>query len=337
MTTWLDHISQKMHLDIDWADVETVKTLPAVPYDQTCNPYLLGLQLGTEANAALLAETVKELHAQGWLAIYTRMAAAILQKSLAFIKGRVLVQTIPSAAYNVEQTLVHARLYAQEFERAGVPRNRFCIKILATGQGVNAARRLQSEGISTLGTGVFGLDQAVACSQAGCLFISPYYNEVRSIRDPSLWPNVADPTTQHPFSRTLVQMIGIYEHLQNTTGKRQPMIKLAAFRSIKEVDAAARLGCHSSTVTPAVFNELGATKFEGKPYGEPLTAIFPDLVLPTSLNEIDYLAEDGAKLNAALEVDTVAGDRLKDAMERFLTAEATSKELIEGAIKASTK
>lgn len=90
-------------------------------------------------------------------------------------------------------------------------------------------------------------------------------------------------------------------------------------------------------MTPAVFNELGATKFEGKPYGESLTAIFPDLVLPTSLNEIDYLAEDGAKLNAALEVDTVAGGRLKDAMERFLTAEATSKELIEGAIKASTK
>ena len=88
-------------------------------------------------------------------------------------------------------------------------------------------------------------------------------------------------------------------------------------------------------MTPTIYNELSATKFGGKPYGEPLTAIFPDLILPTSLNEIDYLAEDGVKLNAALEVDAVAGGRLKDALERFLTAEATSKKLIEGAMVAN--
>ena len=157
-----------------------------------------------------------------------------------------MVQTIPSAAYNLEKTLAHARLYAHEFNRIGVPRDRFAIKIISTGQGVSAARILQNEGISTLGTGVFGLNQAVACSQAGCLFISPYYNglltspepctavsndfaEVRSILDRSLWPNVADPTTQHPFSRTLAQMSGIYEHLQKATGKKQPLIKLAAY------------------------------------------------------------------------------------------------------------
>ncbi|KAI1047330.1 hypothetical protein LB505_012686 [Fusarium chuoi] len=47
---------------------------------------------------------------------------------------------------------------------------------MATGPGLNAAKILQDEGISTLGTGVFSVAQAVACSQAGCLYISPYYN-----------------------------------------------------------------------------------------------------------------------------------------------------------------
>lgn len=50
---------------------------------------------------------------------------------------------------------------------------------MATGPGLNAAKVLQDEGISTMDTGVFSVAQAVACSQAGCLYISPYYNGKR--------------------------------------------------------------------------------------------------------------------------------------------------------------
>jgi transaldolase len=35
---------------------------------------------------------------------------------------------------------------------------------------------LNAEGIRTLATGVFSLEQGIAASQSGCLFISPYYN-----------------------------------------------------------------------------------------------------------------------------------------------------------------
>ena len=87
-----------------------------------------------------------------------------------------LVQTSPSAAYNEEKILEHAHRYDQEFQNLGIPRSRFCIKILATGPGLNAAKTLQQEGIQTLGTGIFSVEQAIACSQARCLFISPYYN-----------------------------------------------------------------------------------------------------------------------------------------------------------------
>lgn len=98
------------------------------------------------------------------------------KKNIDLISGRVLLQTLPSNAYNTEKTLEHARLYDQEFTRAGISRDRFCIKIPSTGPALNAAKILSAEGIPTLGTALFGLPQAIACSQAGMLYISPYYN-----------------------------------------------------------------------------------------------------------------------------------------------------------------
>lgn len=98
------------------------------------------------------------------------------RKNLNSIQGRVLVQVSPSYAYDKDKVLEHARAYEKEFQKVGVPRDRFCIKILATGPGLNAAKILQEEGIATLGTGIFSVEQAIACSQARCLYISPYYN-----------------------------------------------------------------------------------------------------------------------------------------------------------------
>lgn len=98
------------------------------------------------------------------------------KKNTDSIQGRVLLQTLPSKAYDTQATLDHARLYDKEFARAGISRGRFCIKIPSTGPALNAAKILSAEGIPTLGTALFSLAQAIACSQAGMLYISPYYN-----------------------------------------------------------------------------------------------------------------------------------------------------------------
>lgn len=92
------------------------------------------------------------------------------------IKGRVLLQTLPSYAYNTEKTVEHACAYAREFESVGISKDRLCIKIPVTGPAMSACPILLKEGIRTLGTAVFSVHQAVAASQAGCLYISPYYN-----------------------------------------------------------------------------------------------------------------------------------------------------------------
>lgn len=92
------------------------------------------------------------------------------------IQGRVLLQTSPFFAYDTDKVVEHARAYAAEFDKVGISKDRFCIKIPVTGPAINAGPILLKEGIRTLGTSLFGLEQAIAASQAGCLYISPYYN-----------------------------------------------------------------------------------------------------------------------------------------------------------------
>lgn len=55
-------------------------------------------------------------------------------------------------------------------------RDRVCIKIPVTPESVVACAQLTSLGIKTLGTCLFSVAQAVAASQAGCLYVAPYFN-----------------------------------------------------------------------------------------------------------------------------------------------------------------
>lgn len=106
----------------------------------------------------------------------------ICKRNIGNIQGRVLLQTLPSKAYDEKATIEHARLYGEEFKRVGISRARYCIKIPSTGPALNAAKilsqELDEEGlqIATLGTAIFGLPQAIAASQANMMYISPYFN-----------------------------------------------------------------------------------------------------------------------------------------------------------------
>jgi transaldolase len=93
-----------------------------------------------------------------------------------FITSQDLVQTSPSRTYKTQATVEHAKMYDNDFQQRGIARERFCIKIPATSPGVIAIQELTHLGIPVLRTAVFGVEQAIACSQAGCINISSYYN-----------------------------------------------------------------------------------------------------------------------------------------------------------------
>ncbi|KAK6224484.1 transaldolase b [Colletotrichum tabaci] len=363
--TWLDKLEEQLNVDVDWMDPEYIKSMPIVPHDQTSNQLWVDIQLGHPSNRDLLLETAKELKDEGWLAIYTRMAVLMCKKNIDSIRGRVLLQTLPSNAFKTQETLDHARLYDREFARAGVGRDRYCIKIPSTGPALNAAKVLSSEGIPTLGTALFGLPQAIACSQAGMLYISPYYNgegrkEVRAHDEPeALWPDVKDPATQHPMSARIVQIIETYKRLYKETGREQPFVKNASFISAKEAMAAGEMGCHSATISHTVLDQLAKLPYDGAaqpgegvpkpahvyrdagPLPERLRRLVDvDPLAPAgwdgkptaaaaSAADVDYLADGGAKLQRAIEADAVTATRLADALKLFVGGEESSRAKIE--------
>lgn len=207
--------SNAVKIDIDCVDpAESKRFLPFKPHDQTSNQRLIYEQMVSPENREMFLKTVKEGKDEGWEVILDRMvtlspqtppppippncltalAAAVLRrhrsilttppqqsaqlcaKNIENISGRVLLQSSAFHAYNTDKVVAHARSYAHEFEKVGISKDRFCIKIPATGPALNAAPILLKEGIRTLGTSLFSVAQAIAASQAGCLHISPYYN-----------------------------------------------------------------------------------------------------------------------------------------------------------------
>ncbi|KAG7104787.1 Transaldolase like protein [Verticillium longisporum] len=308
-----------------WLDKLEEQCMPIVPHDQTSNQLWVDIQLGDDSNRDLLLETAKELKNEGWLAIYTRMAVLMCKKNINSIRGRVLLQTLPSNAFRFQETLHHARLYDKEFARAGIGRDRYCIKIPSTGPALNAAKVLSSEGIPTLGTALFSLPQAIACSQAGMLYISPYYNEVLAHDEPELWPNVKDPAVEHPI-----------------------------FITVQEAMAAGEMGCHSATISHTVLNELAKLPYvaseqpgpdipkpahvykDAAPVSDRLRKLLsvdplagPDWDGKLASTDVNYLADGGAPLQNAIEADAVTNKRLADAMALFTGGQERSRAKIE--------
>ncbi|TLS21562.1 uncharacterized protein PpBr36_10291 [Pyricularia pennisetigena] len=357
----LERLEEMLDVDVDDMDADFIRSMPVKPHDQTSNQAFVDVSLALESNRDLIVQVATEMKGSDWLAIYTRIAVLMCRRNLDLISGRVLLQTSPAQAYDTAATLAHARLYDAEFARAGVPRDRFCIKIPSTGPGLNAAKVLQDEGIATLGTALFSVVQAVACSQAGCLSISPYFNEIYahdlSKRD-QVWPKTTDPVTQHPMAPRLVHILETYRRLYKETGKMQPLVKSASFISVQEAMAAAEMGCQSATLSREILTKLAETPYdaaaqpgEGRPKPahaydapEPLPARLRPLLERDPLTEgwdgsmpsadVDYLADGGAALQRAIDADPATRKRVRDALDFFVDAEERSRRRIEAVVAA---
>ncbi|KAK0369958.1 transaldolase, partial [Colletotrichum limetticola] len=341
-------------IDIDCVDpAEAKRFLPFKPHDQTSNQRLIYEQIISPENRDLFLKIVKEGEEEGWEVILDRMSALLCAKNIENIQGRVLLQSSAFHAYDTDKVVAHARSYAREFEKAGIAKDRICIKIPSTGPALNAAPILAREGICTLGTSLFSVAQAIAASQAGCLSISPYYNLPWYHADKAhQWPNVDDPALEHPMSPRMVQIMQVYQHLRKETGKEQPMLKPASFISPREAMAMAEFGCEHATIPEDILLQLsmldaGANPPPGndapKKTGVPSPRIAhlasidplagPDWDGKLAPTHVDYLADNGAALEKAIAVDPVTQRGLREALESFQANELQSKAAIEEMLK----
>jgi transaldolase len=156
----------------------------------------------------------------------------------------------------------------------------------------------------------------------------------------------------------MIQILETYKKLYNETGKEQPMVKSASFISPKEAMAAGEMGCHHATISAQVLTQLAALEYDASkqpgegvpkpahpyrnagptparlakvPKADPLAAANWDGKLART--DIDYLANNGAELQKAIEADPVTKTRLYEALELFKGGELRSRAAIEEAMK----
>ncbi|CAG9954516.1 unnamed protein product [Clonostachys rosea f. rosea IK726] len=351
--TLLTRLDELCNVDVDDADIEFIKSLPFKPYNQTSNQAIITQAITSATNRPILSDCIKKYGSQGWETVFERVSVRICANNVPLIKGRVLIQTSPRHIHDDVAIIDQCRRFAAAFEEADVPRDRFAIKVPFTGSGAVASRTLNAEGIRTLATAVFCLEQAIAASQSGCLLISPYFNEIAAHFDPALRPNVADTALQHPMSPRIIQMLEAFKTFYTETGEEQPIMVIASHLSPEEVLAMAELGCQHVTVSQDNYRQLIASPDESPatthskpthPYAglstperlqslaqkDPLSAAEKN-GLVASL-DTDYVAQNGKILDAAIERDSVAGKRMNDAMKFFTEWEEKAKQIIEDEI-----
>ncbi|KAM0278051.1 hypothetical protein ACHAQH_005420 [Verticillium albo-atrum] len=203
-------------------------------------------------------------------------------------------------------------LYEKEFARAGINRDRYCIKIPSTGPALNAAKILSSEGIPTLGTALFGLPQAIACSQAGNQEIG---------KEQPLVKNASFITVQEAMA---AGEMGCHSATISHTVINE-LAKLP-YDASKQPGLAVPKPAHvykdAASVSDRLRKLLSIDSLAGPSWNGKLAS-----------TDIDYLANGGEALQHAIEADAVTKKRLSEALALFTGGQDRSQAKVEEVLK----
>lgn len=170
--------------------------------------------------------------------------------------------------------------------------------------------------------------------------------------DRTQWPDLVDPALEHPMSPRIVQILNAYKQIHASTGKTQPLLKMASFLSPQEAMAMAEFGCEHATIPANILDELRALDIDAKPpppyksdngTGVPASRLAhlaskdplagKDWDGKVASIDVDYLANGGEALQKAIEEDEMTKRGLKEALEMFQECERKSRAAIEEAMK----
>ena len=146
-----------------------------------------------------------------------------------------------------------ARDIIQQYDEAGISRERVLIKIASTWPGIKAAEQLEKEGIHCNLTLLFGVHQAVACAEAKVTLISPFVGRILDWYKKDTgkdYEGAEDPGVQ--------SVTKIYHYFKKFGYKT--VVMGASFRNIGEIKELA--GCDLLTIAPKLLEELKNTQGE---------------------------------------------------------------------------
>lgn len=327
-------------VDIDSMDHKAAKSLSVSTtfHSMTSNQAIVNGQLQVQWDASLkplvsqyVQDALIDISTEdGVLEVLNLVTVLLASKVIPYLDktGRVLAQTSPRAAYDKDATVAHAKALINVFGKHGISRDRVCIKIPVTPESVLACKELEESGIRTLGTCLFSVPQAMAASQAGCLSISPYLNELR-VHFPegaSSYIEYSDPVRQHPMSPIIYSIIQAFKERQTST-----TVVPASIITVDEAVALARLRPHHLTISDRVLALLADAP--GRSDDE-LAAVTFKVTEEKSVFDADYLSNNAAALQIALSKDAETSRKIKEALEIFGRLEEESIQFLRKALSA---
>lgn len=244
MTSKLEQLKRYTTVVADTGDLDAIARLQ--PVDATTNPSLL-LKAATFPRYAQMLEQIKNDYSGKPQAACEQFAVAVGSEILALIPGRISTEVDARLSFDEHATFEYALRLIDRYEQLGVDRQRILIKIAATWEGIQAARRLEQLNIQTNLTLLFSFAQAAACADAGVFLISPFVGRIYDWYKKALnreYTGIEDPGVQS-VSR-------IYRYYKGND--YQTIVMGASFRNLSQIEQLA--GCDRLTISPELLEQL---------------------------------------------------------------------------------
>jgi len=274
------------------------------PTDATTNPSLILKAVQKPEYRSLLDETVAQHRGRPLDEVTDRLLVRFGCEILSLIPGRVSTEVDARLSFDTEATYSRAERLIELYQAQGIHIDRVLIKVAATWEGIQAARRLEQRGIHTNLTLLFSFCQAVACGQAGVQLISPFVGRIYDWYKKSAgaaWVEADHASVNDPGVKSVTQIFNYYKKFGITTE-----VMGASFRNVGQITALA--GCDLLTISPELLAQLTESQ-------APLARVL-DARAAQAL-DLEHVAFDEAGFRFALNQDAMGTEKLAEGIRAF--------------------
>lgn len=285
------------------------------PQDATTNPSLILKAVQKPDYAPLLQTTVARFKDRAIDEVIDRLLVRFGCEILATIPGRVSTEVDARLSFDSSATVSRAERIIELYQAEGVHIDRVLIKVAATWEGIEAARKLEARGIHTNLTLLFSMAQAVACGQAKVQLISPFVGRIYDWykkQAGAQWDEAAKAGANDPGVQSVRQIYQYYKRFGIATE-----VMGASFRNVGQITALA--GCDLLTIAPDLLAQLAQTE---APLARALDA---DAARAMDIAAVQY---DEAGFRYALNEDAMATEKLAEGIRAFAVDAVKLEQLI---------
>ncbi|NCU64718.1 transaldolase [Acidovorax sp. 210-6] len=274
------------------------------PRDATTNPSLILKAVQKPEYAPLLQSTVQRWKGRPMDEVIDRLLVRFGGEILSTIPGRVSTEVDARLSFDTSATVSRAERIIELYQAEGIHIDRVLIKIAATWEGIEAARKLESKGIHTNLTLLFSFVQAVACGQAKVQLISPFVGRIYDWykkQAGASWDEAAMAGANDPGVQSVRRIFNHYKRFGVATE-----VMGASFRNVGQIIALA--GCDLLTIAPELLAQLAQSD---APVARALDA---EAARSMDLPAVQY---DEAGFRYGLNEDAMATEKLAEGIRAF--------------------